>query len=106
MGAAVATFETLIQRLSELERVEGITPVDILFLPEGLHRTVRRMLKRGMTLVEIADDLGLSAAEALQVCEMLIDKGFLAPEAAVDSGAPRYRVRLARIRSRNIPLDL
>jgi hypothetical protein len=46
----VATFETLKQRLIELDRVNGITPVEVLELPEGLHVAVRKMLKRPMTL--------------------------------------------------------
>ena len=102
----MAIFETLKQRLIELDRVNGITPVEVLDLPEGLHVAVRKMLKRAMTLGELASELSLPMDETLQIGNLLVDKGFLQMEAMTEDGTIRYKVRFARMRSRNIPLDL
>jgi hypothetical protein len=102
----VATFETLKQQLIELDRVNGITPVEVLELPEGLHVAVRKMLKRQMTLGELASELSLPVEETRQIGDLLVDKGFLQIEEPTEDGTIRYRVHFARMRSRNIPLDL
>jgi len=102
----VATFEMLKQRLVDLDRVNGITPVEVLDLPEGLHVAVRKMLKGPMTLGEFARELNLPVEETRQIGDLLVAKGFLQAEELIADGAIRYRVHFARMRSRNIPLDL
>jgi hypothetical protein len=102
----VASFQALKQQLIGLNRVNGITPVEILGLPEDLHVAVRMMLKTAMTLEELAGELRLTGDEARLVGDLLVDKGFLSSEEAVEDGSIRYRVHLARMRPRNIPLDL
>ena len=102
----MTTFETLKQRLIELDRVNGITPVEILDLPKGLHVAVRKMLKSPMTLEELASELSLPVEETRQIGDLLVDKGFLQIEEPIEESLIRYKVHFARMRSRNIPLDL
>jgi hypothetical protein len=103
----LAAFEALRQRLIELDRVNGITPIGILDLPAALHGAIRKMLKSPLTLSELASELSLSLEETRQIGDLLVDKGFLqTEEPPTEEGTIRYQVHFARMRSRNIPLDL
>jgi hypothetical protein len=44
--------------------------------------------------------------ETRQIGDLLVDKGFLQIEEPIEAGIIRYKVHFARMRSRNIPLDL
>ncbi len=107
----MATFERLRTEIAQLEEIDGVTPVEILSLPAALHRAFRQMVKRALTAQELASELQLSLAEAQQVAELLVEKGFLKksllkaqPEA--NGPGPAYRVQFARMRKHDIPLDL
>jgi predicted ArsR family transcriptional regulator len=100
-------FDALLERLAQLEKVNGITPVDILQLPQPLDVVVREMMRKGgMALAELASRLDLSMAETRRLGELLIEKGFLQSEDREESEGVVYKVYLARIRGRNISLDL
>lgn len=100
-------FDALLGKLAKLEKVNGITPVDILQLPHPLDNIVKEMMRKGgMTLAELAARLDLSMAETRRLGAVLIEKGFLQSEDRKESEGVVYKVYLARIRGRNISLDL
>jgi hypothetical protein len=99
-------FADLERQLAELAPVKGIAPVDILQLPTAITPVVRRMMRHGLTLAELAQELDLSSDEARQVGDLLVDKGFLTSQQQGDSGDTIYRVYFARMRGQNIAVDL
>ena len=101
----MASFEALRREIAALDRVGGISPDEVVTLPEDLHAAFRKMLKGAITLDELALELGVAEGEAREIGQLLVEKGFLQKE-DFDPAAIRYRVRFARMRTRNIPLDL
>jgi hypothetical protein len=100
-------FAKLQQALAHLEQVKGVTPVEILELPSPLDEIVRGMMRSGgLTLEELASKLELTTEEARQLGDLLIEKGFLKTEERQENGGVLYKVYFARMRGRNIPLDL
>ncbi len=107
VSASAEKFARLQQALARLEKVKGVTPVEILELPSPLDEIVREMMRRGrLTLDELAAKLELAPEEARQLAELLIEKGFLQTEERQENGGVLYKVYFARMRGRNIPLDL
>ncbi len=101
----MTTFEALRHQLNGIRQVNGVTPVDILQLPEDLHAVVRKMLKRTMSAEELGAELLLPADQARAIGDLLVDKGFLQTETPVD-GAVRYKILFTRMHTHNIPQDL
>jgi hypothetical protein len=99
-------FADLQRQLADLAPVKGIAPVDILELPDAVTPAVRKMMRHGLTLTELAQELELSADQARQVGDMLIEKGFLTSQQQGDSGDLIYKVYFARMRGQNIAVDL
>ena len=99
-------FADLQRQLAELAPVKGIAPVDILQLPAAITPAVRKMMRHGLTLAELAQELDLSLDQARQVGDMLVEKGFLTNQQQGDSGDPIYKVYFARMRGQNIAVDL
>jgi len=99
-------FADLQRQLAELAPVKGIAPVDILQLPAAITPAVRKMMRHGLTLAELAQELDLSLDEARQVGDLLVDKGFLTSQQQGDSGDTIYRVYFARMRGQNIAVDI
>jgi hypothetical protein len=99
-------FTDLQRQLAELAPVKGIAPVDILQLPAAITPAVRKMMRHGLTLAELAQELDLSLDQARQVGDMLVDKGFLTSQQQGDSGDTVYKVYFARMRGQNIAVDL
>jgi hypothetical protein len=102
----VSTFQALEAQLAGLDSVNGITPVDILLLPEALRPVVRRMLRRAVALPELAAELVLSESEARQVADTLVQKGFLQTQGEEDSEGVVYKVHFSRMHAHNIPPEL
>ena len=102
----MVTFEILKQQLIALDQVQGITPVDILTLPGAVQSSMRKMLKVAMPLGALATDLHLTLDEARQIGDLLVGKGYLRSEESADGSGTLYRVRFARMRTHDIPLDL
>jgi hypothetical protein len=98
----VASFDTLRQEVEGLKPVSGISPDEIVSLPEDLHSAFRRMLKGPISLDELASELGLAEDQAGEIGQLLVDRGYLQYEAS-DPGVTRFRVRFARMRTRSIP---
>lgn len=99
-------FADLQRQLAELAPVKGIAPVDILQLPAAITPAIRKMMRHGLTLAELAQELDLSLDEARQVGDLLVDKGFLTSQQQGDSGDTIYRVYFARMRGQNIAVDI
>jgi hypothetical protein len=102
----VTTFETLEAELALLDSVNGITPVDILLLPEALRPVMRKMLRRAIALPELAGDLLLAEAEAQQVANTLVQNGFLQAQGEGDRAGVVYKVHFARMHAHDIPPEL
>jgi hypothetical protein len=101
----MTTFAELEQQLAQLRPVKGIAPVDVLGLPDSLASSVRKMMRGGMTLSALADELGLPLDQARQVGETLVEKGYLTSEGAESDGV-MYKVYFARMRGHTISVDL
>lgn len=100
-------FDRLQQELRKRSKVEGITPADVMDLPEPLRTAMNKMMRRGsMTLSELTAALKLKAAETRQLGEMLVEKGFLSSTEREADGEIVYRMRLARRRRRSVPRDI
>ncbi len=101
----MTAFADLQQQLAQLKPVRGIAPVDVLSLPDVLATVVRKMMRGGMTLSALAGELGLPLDQARQVGDVMVEKGYLTSEGAESDGVT-YRVYFARMRGRNIAIDL
>jgi hypothetical protein len=101
----MTTFEDLQQQLAQLQSVKGIAPVDVLSLPDSLAAVVRKMMRGGMTLSALADELGLPLDQARQVGDVLVAKGYLNSEGTESDGVT-YKVYFARMRGQHIAIDL
>jgi len=99
-------FADLQRQLAELAPVKGIAPVDILQLPAAITPAVRKMMRHGLTLAELAQELDLSLDRARQVGDLLVDKGFLTSQQQGDRDDTIYKVYFARMRGQNIAIDL
>ncbi|MFZ2358672.1 MAG: hypothetical protein WA040_04950 [Anaerolineae bacterium] len=100
-------FENLHHEISELETVEGTTPLGVAMLPEPLNKVLQRLIRQGaMTIEELADAMETTPEEAQHVGEHLASKGYLRVEEKEGEGGIIFRVYLARMRRQNIPLDL
>ena len=99
-------FADLVRQLAGLAPVKGIAPVDILQLPDAVTPAVRKMMRHGLTLAELASEIDLPLDEARLVGDMLVEKGYLTNQQQRDSGDIVYRVNFARMRGQNITVDL
>ncbi len=99
-------FETLLRALDQLSPVDGMTPINVLDLPDSLGRLVGELIRRGsMNLPELAVELDLSEKQARKIGTLLTRKGYVYKDYHQGEGLV-YRAHLARMRKRNIPLDL
>lgn len=74
-------FENLHHEISELETVEGTTPLGVAMLPEPLNKVLQRLIRQGaMTIEELADAMETTPEEAQHVGEHLASKGYLRVE--------------------------
>lgn len=103
-------FAELQDQLSRLAPTDGVTPAEILELPDAVAAAVRKAIRGAMTEAEFAAELGLAPPETRIVVTILIEKGYLREKAesqpAQPGGKPRYTVNFARMRRRSIPVDL
>jgi hypothetical protein len=88
-------------------KVEGITPLDVVELPEPLRTAMNKLMCKGsMTLSELSVELNLKMVEARQLGQMLIEKGLLTLVEQQADGEILYRPRWGHTRGRSVPLDL
>ena len=103
----MVNFNELISQLQAVSVFPGITPVDILALPDPVDSAVQKILRRGpMSVNEMASVLDLPEGEAKQIADLLVEKGYLLTEERHSDGSVVYKVYFARMRGRSIPLDL
>jgi hypothetical protein len=107
MSGAKGGFEHIQQELNKRSKVEGITPLDVMELPEPLRTAMNKLMRKGsMTVGELAAELNIEMVEARQLGEMLVAQGLLSLVEQKADGEIVYRVRLGRTRGRSVPLDL
>jgi hypothetical protein len=107
MSSAKGGFEHIQQELNKRSKVEGITPLDVMELPEPLRTAMNKLMRKGsMTVGELAVELNIEMVEARQLGQMLVEKGLLSLVEQKADGEIVYRVRLGRTRERSVPLDL
>ena len=101
--------DRLQRELENLSKVEGITPADVVSLPEPLRSGINKIMREGaLTLSEFAAELKLEIAETRQLGEMLVEKGFLVASETQADGEILYRTRFAKSRKRvrDLPGDI
>jgi len=102
----MALYQELESALSTLPVVRGISPADLLSMPDVIGRTLGRMVqKKGMDLKEFAAELELDEVDADRLADILVAKGYLLEEEQTAPSTPRYRVFFARMRTHHLPLD-
>ena len=95
------------QELNKRSKVEGITPLDVMELPEPLRTAMNKLMRKGsMTVGGLALELNIETVEARELGQTLVEKGFLHLGEQKTDGEIVYRVRLGRTRGRSMPLDL
>ena len=100
-------FEQLISDLHKVPQVDGIVPVDILNLPQPVGKIVRGMVRdKRITAVELGEALELPTEQASVVATILVDKGYLYIVEEESNELAEYKIRFARMRKQNIPIDL
>lgn len=100
-------FESLHNEISDLQPVDGTTPLGVAALPDPINKVLQRMIRQGaMSVDELAATLELSVDQAQDLGEHLVAKGYLRTEEQAGEGGRVFRVYLARMRKQNIPLDL
>jgi hypothetical protein len=103
----MAGFDSLWQAVNRLKPVDGVLPMDVLDMPDPLGGLIRKFIRSGsLSLAEFAADLQVPPDQARRVGHVLVKKGYLHAEEHAQGGQVTYRVYLARMRKRNIPLDL
>jgi hypothetical protein len=104
-GEGGEMFDRLQRELKKRSKVEGITPADVMDLPEPLRTAMNKMMRRGsMTLSELAAELKLETAETRRLGQMLVENGFLSSLEREADGEIIYQTRFAR--KRGVPLDV
>ena len=102
----MATYEALQEALSGVPRVDGVTMVDIMALPEPLDAALRKLLKESLSLDALSHEIQLSPTETRQIMDTLVEKGFVKTEDQPDQGGHVYKVYFARMRKHSIPDNL
>jgi hypothetical protein len=96
-------YQRITDALQKIPPVEGITPIDVLSLPDPLGVVIGQLIKRGfMSLPDLTEALKMPSTQARAIGDLLTRKGYLVKE--YRSGKDIiYRAYIARMRKRNIP---
>ncbi len=98
-------FDRLQSEMETRQRVEGITPMDLLDVSPDLRNVIHHIARRGeMNLTEIVFELDLRPSEARALLETLVEKGYL--RAFEVQGEQRYKTFFTRRRGRELPLNI
>jgi len=98
-------FDRLGRELGAREKAAGLSMADVLTLPNELRRLFNWMVRREeVGLVDVVAYLGQDEPTVRFTLASLTEKGFVR-EVEV-KGQPRYRVRLAPKRRREVPLNI
>lgn len=97
--------DQLMHELAEYVGRDGLSPVDLLSLPDGLRRIVTWLMRRGgVNPAELASECGCDAAAATALAEVMAERGLLHISIAPD-GTTSYSTRMTRLRSRGRGLE-
>lgn len=103
----MSSFSEVVQWLEEHQEIQGVNVSDILELPEPLRQTMQKMLYgQSMSLGQFADEMSFSISDADLLSQVLVKKGYLIVVGEEGKDKTTYRVRLAKIRGRQIDIDL
>ena len=98
-------FGRLHADLEQRERMAGMTPADLLDLPQDERRVVQVLARRGeLSLDELAASTGLDPAGVEALVESLSGKSFV--RVAEVRGKRTYRTYFGRRRVGQVPLDI
>jgi predicted transcriptional regulator len=71
-------FNRLQDEISAREKQQGLSPVDLLDMPEPLANIINQIIRNnGMKLEDIAEKLSQSAADTKIMLDELVQKGFI-----------------------------
>lgn len=99
----MADFDALQQTLAKLDRVEGVTVIDIMKLPSPLDVTLKRMVKEPLSLKTLSSVLELPVEKTHQLMELLVEKGYVKIDGQDRQGDYVYRIYFARTRKLSLP---
>jgi len=98
-------FDRLQSEIEARQRVEGITPADLLNISPELRRIINTIMRRReMSLAEIVFELDMRPSEARGLLDTLVEKGYLRTFEV--EGEQHYKAFLARRRRRKVPLNI
>ena len=98
-------FDRLQSEIETRQRMEGITPTDLLDLSSELRRIVNTITRRReMSLTEIILELDMRPSEMRGLLDTLVEKGFL--KAFEVKGELHYKTFFAPRRGREMPLNV
>lgn len=98
-------FERLQQEIDAREKQAGLSPADLLALPDALRKLLNQITHRGeISLAEAAAAVGQDEAQTAPMLASLVDKGFLEEKGEGDER--RYSVLFGRRRRRRVPLNI
>ncbi len=98
-------FDHIQNEIKTQDKKEGISPADLLELSPPLRRLMKQITREGeITEKKAAGHLGESAANAREILNGLVEKGYLERENR--EGEWTYRPRFARKRGRDIPVGI
>ena len=98
-------FDRLTDELDAKERMDGLSPVDLLDMSRDLRNLIQALARRGeSTLATIAEALEQTSEETAALLSALEDKGYVLEREI--RGEMHYRTYFARRRRREVPLNL
>jgi DNA-binding IclR family transcriptional regulator len=98
-------FDRLQAEIETRQRLEGITPADLLDLSPELRRIMNMILRQGeMSLTDVVFELDMKPSEARELLATLVGRGYL--KAFEVEGEQHYKTFLARKRGREVPLNI
>ena len=94
-------FDRLQEDLDQREKMAGLTPADLLELPDDERKVVQTLARRGdLSLPELAEHIGRPEAEIAATLERLREKGFA--RALEIHGRTVYRTYFGRRRASGV----
>ena len=98
-------FDRIQGEIEAREQQEGVTLADLLDLSPPLRRLMNRITRvGGLTVTAAAEHLEESPANAQQMLDELVEKGYLEREKQEEDWV--YQTRFARKRARDIPVGI
>jgi len=100
-------FQYLHTEIDKRTRVNGITPIDMLSLPNPLNNLFDKIMRQGsLSLTEVAEEVQTNATEAKELANLLINKGYLRLVEKRSDNEIIYQIRFAAKRKRRVPPKL